>query len=179
VVNFKPARSPTCERESTKEGKLRDLPRFGEKERTKYLKAPSSLQESSGRFHVNTAEAGGPRLFHTLKSRKPSNPSRPPARCGEAKRPWAISTSCHPRDPHLAESTWTRSPSTSCISRHRSNAGTRRNKVSSPLGNGLQVDVELLEKENFGAAFYYGSKGHKRVPVAALPGTSMNTRAIG
>jgi len=39
------------------------------------------------------------------------------------------------------------------------------NKVSFTLENGLQVDVRLLEKENFGAALLYftGSKEHNVV----------------
>jgi len=60
-------------------------------------------------------------------------------------------------------STWTRLPSTSLhfpasIKRWR----TEKNKVSFTLENGLQVDVRMLEKENFGAALLYftGSKEH-------------------
>src|SRR5260370_1847633 len=39
-----------------KEGKLRDLPGFGEKSEQNILKAVEVFKKSSGRFHINTAE---------------------------------------------------------------------------------------------------------------------------
>src|SRR5260221_2509001 len=39
-----------------KEGKLRDLPGFGEKSEQNILKAVEVFKKSTGRFHINTAE---------------------------------------------------------------------------------------------------------------------------
>src|SRR6202044_1723124 len=40
-----------------KEGKLRDLPGFGEKTEQNILKAIEEFKKSSGRFHIDAAEA--------------------------------------------------------------------------------------------------------------------------
>src|SRR5260370_6740023 len=54
--NFKAATVADVER-IAKEGKLRDLPGFGEKSEQNVLKAVEVFKKSSGRFHLDTAEA--------------------------------------------------------------------------------------------------------------------------
>src|SRR5436853_52271 len=54
--NFKAGTVADVER-IAKEGELRDLPGFGEKSEQNILKAVEVFKKSSGRFHINTAEA--------------------------------------------------------------------------------------------------------------------------
>src|SRR5258707_6722624 len=54
--NFKAGSVADVER-IAKEGKLRDVPGFGEKSEQNILKAVEVFKKSSGRFHIDTAEA--------------------------------------------------------------------------------------------------------------------------
>src|ERR1700682_1229459 len=54
--NFKAGTVADVER-IAKEGKLRDVPGFGEKSEQNILKAVEVFKKSSGRFHIHTAEA--------------------------------------------------------------------------------------------------------------------------
>ena len=55
-ANFKAATVADVEK-IAREGKLRDLPGFGEKSEQNILKAVEVFKKSSGRFHIHTAEA--------------------------------------------------------------------------------------------------------------------------
>src|SRR5262249_12909238 len=136
-----------------KEGKLRDLPGFGEKSEQNILKAVEVFKKSTGRFLISRAEdaakaiaayierhgklAGSLRrgketvgdldLLVTLAEEKKAK---------NAKRQEAVDA--------LAEHIL-KYPGIDQTLAHG------ENKVSFTLEDGLQVDVRLLEKENFGA----------------------------
>ena len=155
-----------------KEGKLRDLPGFGEKSEQNILKAVEVFKKSTGRFLISRGEdaataiaayiekygklvesvtpAGSLRrgketigdldLLVTLAEDKKAK--SPPAKRQELVDDLAKYILKYPGiDQTLAHG---------------------ENKVSFMLEDGLQVDVRLLEKENFGAALLYftGSKEH-------------------
>jgi len=155
-----------------KEGKLRDLPGFGEKSEQNILKAVEVFKKSTGRFLISRGEdaataiaayiekygklvesvtpAGSLRrgketigdldLLVTLAEDKKAK--SPPAKRQELVDELAKYILKYPGiDQTLAHG---------------------ENKVSFMLEDGLQVDVRLLEKENFGAALLYftGSKEH-------------------
>jgi DNA polymerase (family 10) len=50
-----------------KEGKLRDLPGFGEKTEQNILKAVEVFKKSTGRFHIDTAEAAAAEIIAHIK----------------------------------------------------------------------------------------------------------------
>ena len=74
-----------------REGKLRDLPGFGEKSEENILKAAGAHKKSSGRFHVHVVEAEAQKLGEYIASSASwLAPSRLPDRCGAQRRPSAI-----------------------------------------------------------------------------------------
>src|SRR5271163_1117748 len=64
--NFKAATVADVEKVA-KEGKLRDLPGFGEKSEQNILKAIEVFKKSSGRFHIDTAEAAAAEIIAFIK----------------------------------------------------------------------------------------------------------------
>jgi DNA polymerase (family 10) len=148
-----------------REGKLRDLAGFGEKSEQNILKAIEVFKKSSGRFHLDMAErvagelvAHISKLGRAVQSVTPAGSLRryketvgdldllvtlPKGHTGE-KAIAALSK-------HILEF-----PGIEQVLAHGGN------KVSFVLDSGLQVDVRMLEPENFGAALLYftGSKEH-------------------
>jgi DNA polymerase (family X) len=165
-----------------KSGKLRDLPGFGEKSEQNILKAVEVFKKTTGRFLISRGEeaaktigayiekfgkavesvtpAGSLRrgketvgdldLLVTLteggEKKKEKPKSGPPRKAGPARQE---------EIDQLAEYIL-KFPGIDQTLAHG------ENKVSFTLADGLQVDVRLLEKENFGAALLYftGSKEH-------------------
>jgi DNA polymerase (family 10) len=149
-----------------KEGKLRDVEGFGEKSEQNILKAVEVFKRSSGRFHLNTAEAAAEAIGeHIKKAGGKSVESVTPA--GSLRRGketvgdldlLVTLADGHTSQKHvdaLAEHIL-KFPDIDQTLAHG------ENKVSFTLKDGLQVDVRLLKKENFGAALLYftGSKEH-------------------
>src|SRR5580700_9191193 len=148
-----------------KEGKLRDLPGFGEKSEQNILKAIEVFKKSSGRFHLDKAEAAAAEIIaHIKKAGKTVEEVTPAGSLRRGKETvgdldllltlGAGHTSQKQVDAlakHILEF-----PGIDQTLAHG------ENKVSFTLENGLQVDVRLLEKESFGAALLYftGSKEH-------------------
>jgi DNA polymerase (family X) len=148
-----------------KEGKLRDLPGFGEKTEQNILKAVEVFKKSSGRFLISTAEeAAAAIIAHIMKAGKAVESVTPAGSLRRGKETvgdldllltlGAGHTSQKQVDAlakHILEF-----PGIDQTLAHG------ENKVSFTLENGLQVDVRLLEKESFGAALLYftGSKEH-------------------
>jgi DNA polymerase (family 10) len=179
-----------------KEGKLRDLPGFGEKSEQNILKAVEVFKKSTGRFLISRgedaaaaigayierygklvesvtpagslrrgketigdldllvtlAESGEWRVAGGEKEKKEAKgkggPGKPgPYKDGEPSRQEMVDK--------LAEYILKYSGIDQTLAHGE-------NKVSFTLEDGLQVDVRLLEKENFGAALLYftGSKEH-------------------
>jgi DNA polymerase (family X) len=146
-----------------REGKIRELPRMGEKHEQKLLKAIEDYRRISGRFLIDAAEAEAQKLtdylakFPGIDRITPAGSLRRgretvgdldilvtgTACCSEGGRQKAVE--------YIAQYP----PLMSII-------GQGDNKISFRLRNDLQVDVRLLPPESFGAAMQYftGSKSH-------------------
>ena len=162
--NFKAATVADVER-LAREQKLRDLPGFGERSEQNILKAVEVFKKSTGRFLIHTAEAAALALAEHIKRAGKGVDSVTPA--GSLRRgketvgdldllvTLADGFTSQKHVDALAEHIL-RFPDIDQKLAHG------ENKVSFTLTNGLQVDVRLLERENFGAALMYftGSKEH-------------------
>jgi DNA polymerase (family 10) len=146
-----------------REGKIRELPRMGEKHEAKLLKAIEDYRRVSGRFLIDAAETEADKLaeyvrkFPGIDKITPAGSLRRgretvgdldilvtgPACASEEGRQKAID--------HVAQYP----PLIDIIARGD-------NKISFHLRSGMQVDVRLLPPESFGAAMQYftGSKAH-------------------
>src|SRR5438067_8054497 len=146
-----------------REGKIRELPRMGEKHEQKLLKAIEDYRRIAGRFLLNVAEVQAEKIAEHLKDYPGVEKAIPagslrrgretvgdldilvtgPACCNDDDREKLIEHII--KLPGLME----------IIARGE-------NKVSFRLRGGMQVDVRVLPPESFGAALQYftGSKGH-------------------
>ncbi len=145
------------------EGKIRELPRMGEKQEAKLLKAIQDYRRIAGRFLLDAAEAQAEKIIDHLKGFPGVEKVTPAgslrrgretvgdldilvtgkACCNDATREKLIDHVI--KLPGLME----------IIARGE-------NKVSFRLRAGMQVDVRFLAPESFGAALQYftGSKAH-------------------
>jgi DNA polymerase (family X) len=148
-----------------REGKLRDLPGFGEKSEQNILKAIEVFRKSTGRFLINVAEQAGAAITeHILKAGKAVESVRPSGSLRRGKETVGDldllltlgAGYTKQKDVDALAEHILKFPAIDQVLAHG------ENKVSFTLTNGLQVDVRLLEKENFGAALLYftGSKEH-------------------
>src|SRR5271168_5000963 len=148
-----------------KAGKLRDLAGFGEKSEQNILKAVEVFKKSSGRFHINDAEAAALAITDHIEKHGKGVASVTPA--GSLRRGKEtvgdLDLLVTMADGHTSQK------HVDALAKHilefpgiDQTLAHGENKVSFTLENGLQVDVRLLEKENFGAALLYftGSKEH-------------------
>jgi DNA polymerase (family X) len=146
-----------------REGKIRELPRMGEKHEQKLLKAIEDYRRIAGRFLLNVGEVQAEKIAEHLKDYPGVEKAVPagslrrgretvgdldilvtgPACCTDDDREKLIEHII--KLPGLME----------IIARGE-------NKVSFRLRGGMQVDVRFLPPESFGAAMQYftGSKGH-------------------
>src|SRR5690242_13018009 len=146
-----------------REGKIRTLPRMGEKHEAKLLKAIEDYRRIAGRFLLETAQIQADKIIEHLKAYQCIEKATPAgslrrgretvgdldilvtgaACCDDAARQNLIEHII--KLPGLME----------IIARGE-------NKVSFRLRGGMQVDVRLLPPESFGAAMQYftGSKAH-------------------
>jgi DNA polymerase (family X) len=162
--NFKAATVADVER-LAREQKLRDLPGFGEKSEQNILKAVDVFKKSTGRFLIHTAEAAALALAEHIKKAGKAVDSVTPA--GSLRR-GKETVGDLDLLVTLADG-FTSQKHVDALAEHilkfpdiDQKLAHGENKVSFTLTNGLQVDVRLLEKENFGAALMYftGSKEH-------------------
>ena len=166
-----------------KAGKLRDLPGFGEKSEQNILKAVEVFKKSSGRFLISRGEEAAEKIGAYIEKYGKLVESVTPAgslrrgketvgdldllvtladESGERKQAKGKSTAKNGRattsqdDVDALAEYILKYPGIDQTLAHG------ENKVSFTLEDGLQVDVRLLEKENFGAALLYftGSKEH-------------------
>src|SRR5712691_5618123 len=162
--NFKAATVADVEK-LAREGKLRDLAGFGEKSEQNILKAVEVFKKSSGRFHIHTAEAAAQLIIAHIQKAGAAVESVTPAgslrRGKETIGDLDLLLTLAPG--HTSQK------QIDALAAHilkfpgiDQTLAHGENKVSFTLENALQVDVRLLEKENFGAALLYftGSKEH-------------------
>ena len=148
-----------------KEGKLRDLPGFGEKSEQNILKAIEVFKKSSGRFHIDTAENAAKAIIEHIRKAGEAVATVTPA--GSLRRGKEtvgdLDLLVTLADGHTSEK------HVDALAKHileypgvDQTLAHGENKVSFTLEDGLQVDVRLLDKESFGAALLYftGSKEH-------------------
>lgn len=146
-----------------REGKIRTLPRMGEKQETKLLKAIEDYRRIAGRFLIETAQIQADKIIEHLSAYPGIDQATPAgslrrgretvgdldilvtgaACCDDAERQKLIEHII--KLPGLME----------IIARGE-------NKVSFRMRGGMQVDVRLLPPDSFGAAMQYftGSKAH-------------------
>jgi DNA polymerase (family 10) len=155
-----------------KEGKLRDLPGFGEKSEQNILKAVEVFKKSTGRFLISRGEDAATAIAAYIEKYGKLVESVTPAgslrrgketigdldllvTLAEDKKAKSAPAKQQKLVDELAKYIL-KYPGIDQTLAHG------ENKVSFTLEDGLQVDVRLLEKENFGAALLYftGSKEH-------------------
>ncbi len=146
-----------------REGKIRILPRMGEKHEQKLLKAIEDYRRIAGRFLLDTAEDHAQKIVEHLRDYPGVEKATPagslrrgretvgdldilvtgPACCDDAERQKLIE--------HIIK-----------LPGFMEIIARGENKVSFRMRGGMQVDVRFLPPESFGAAMQYftGSKGH-------------------
>lgn len=146
-----------------REGKIRELPRMGEKQEQKLLKAIEDYRRIAGRFLLDAAEAQAQKIAELLKDYPGLEKAVPagslrrgretvgdldilvtgPACCDGGERQKLIE--------HIIK-----------LAGLMEIIARGENKVSFRLRGGMQVDVRFLPPESFGAAMQYftGSKAH-------------------
>jgi DNA polymerase (family 10) len=148
-----------------REGKLRDLPGFGEKSEQNILKAVETHKRSTGRFRLDTAEAAAAAIIaHIEKYPKAVGSVTPAGSLRRAKETVGdLDLLLTIADGYTAQK------HVDALAEHILKypridqvLAKGENKVSFTLDNGLQVDVRLLDKNSFGAALLYftGSREH-------------------
>jgi DNA polymerase (family 10) len=147
------------------EGKLRDVPGFGEKSEQNILKAVEAFKRSTGRFLLSRTEAAAEALrAHIQKAGKAVESVTAAGSLRRGKETVGdLDLLVTLADGYTAQK------NVDALSEHilkfpdiDQTLAHGENKVSFTLENGLQVDVRLLKKENFGAALLYftGSREH-------------------
>jgi DNA polymerase (family X) len=147
------------------DGKLRDLPGFGEKSEENILKAAEAFKRMSGRFLLSVAEDAAQKLCAYIAEAGSAVETVTPAgsmrRGKETVGDLDLVVTMRPGQD--------KRKNIDAVAEHiLKYAGIQQtlahgeNKVSMVLASGLQVDVRLLEKNSYGAAMLYftGSKEH-------------------
>ncbi len=162
--NFKAATVDDIER-LAREQKLRDLPGFGEKTEENILRAVEVFKKSTGRYHIHVVEELAEQLIAHARAYGKQVESVEPAgslrrgreTVGDLDLLLTLSSVKHSqKDVDAVADHVVRFPGVDQV------LARGENKVSFRLNAGIQVDVRLLEKKNFGAALLYftGSKEH-------------------
>src|SRR5215475_2514439 len=154
-----------------KEGKLRDLPGFGEKSEQNILKAVEVFKKSTGRFLISRAEDAAKAIgTYIEKHGKLVESVRPAGSLRRGKETVGdLDLLVTLTEEKKAKGGGKRQEAVDALAEHilkypgiDQTLAHGENKVSFTLEDGLQVDVRMLEKGNFGAALLYftGSKEH-------------------
>ena len=146
-----------------REGKLRELPRMGEKQEQKILKAIEGYRRIAGRFLLDVAERVAEELVAHLKGVAGVEKVTPAGSLRRGRETvgdldmlvTGKACSQEAQREALIEHVLKFPGITEVLARGE-------NKVSFKLRSGMQVDVRLLPPESFGAAMLYftGSKSH-------------------
>jgi DNA polymerase (family X) len=146
-----------------REGKIRELPRMGEKHEQKLLKAIEDYRRISGRFLIDAAETEATKLTEYLakypgvdRITTAGSLRRGRETVGDLDVLVTGSACCDEIERQKAVRYVAEYPPLMSI------VAQGDNKISFQLRSGMQVDVRLLPPESFGAAMQYftGSKAH-------------------
>jgi DNA polymerase (family 10) len=146
-----------------REGKIRELPRMGEKHEAKLLKAIEDYRRISGRFLIDVAEAEAEKLtayiekFPGIDKITPAGSLRRGRETAGDLDMLVTGKACTTEEGRQQAIAYVGKypPLMDVIA-------SGDNKISFHLRSGMQVDVRLLPPESFGAAMQYftGSKAH-------------------
>ena len=146
-----------------REGKIRELPRMGEKQEQKLLKAIEDYRRIAGRFLLDAAEREAQKIVNHLKDYPEVEKVTPAGSLRRGRETvgdldiLVTGKACCDNDTRekLIEHIIKLPGLMEIIARGE-------NKVSFRLRGGMQVDVRLLPPESYGAAMQYftGSKAH-------------------
>ncbi len=146
-----------------REGKIRELPRMGEKHEAKLLKAIEDYRRIGGRFLISVAQDEADKLDEYL-AKYPGIDKITPAgslrrgrdTVGDLDILVTGKACCSEEDRQKAMAYVAKYPPLMDV------IASGDNKISFRLRSGMQVDVRLLPPESFGAAMQYftGSKAH-------------------
>jgi len=146
-----------------REGKIRELPRMGEKHEQKLLKAIEDYRRIGGRFLIDAAETEAAKLTEYLSKFtgfEKITPAGSLRRGRETVGDLDILVTgpgcCSPAEREQAVAYVAKYPPLMDI------LASGDNKISFRVRTGMQIDVRLLPPESFGAAMQYftGSKAH-------------------
>jgi DNA polymerase (family X) len=146
------------------EGKLRLLEGFGEKTEQNILTAAKNFKKSSGRFRLNDADETAQHLIAHIQ--KVGDQIESVTVAGSFRRGKEtigdLDLLVTLGKKHTPKSIEAISEHILTYSSIEQTLARGENKVSFRLSNGMQVDVRLLDKTNYGAALLYftGSKEH-------------------
>ena len=146
-----------------KEGKIQELPRMGEKQEKKILKAIEDYRRIGGRYLIDTAEAECEKLTAYL-SAVPGIEKITPAGSLRRGRETVGDLDILVTGKACVDDT-TRASCIDHIAKYpplMDVIARGDNKISFRVRNGMQIDVRLLSPDSFGAAMQYftGSKAH-------------------
>ena len=146
-----------------REGKIRELPRMGEKHEAKLLKAIEDYRRIGGRFLIDAAEAEAAKLTAYLETYPGIDKITPAGSLRRGRETvgdldiLVTGKACTTEEGRLKAIAYVAQypPLMDVIA-------SGDNKISFHLRSGMQVDVRLLPPESFGAAMQYftGSKAH-------------------
>lgn len=146
-----------------REGKLHELPRLGEKQEQKILKAIEDYRRIAGRFCLDEADKVAEKLIEHLSGLPGVDKITPAGSLRRGRETVGdldilVTGKCCSNE-RQREAVIEKIVSFPGI---RDVIGRGENKVSFRLRSGMQVDVRLLPPESFGAAMQYftGSKSH-------------------
>ena len=146
-----------------REGKIRELPRMGEKQEKKLLKAIEDYRRIGGRYLIDAAEDEAEKLTQYLKKCAGIDKITPAGSLRRGRETvgdldiLVTGKACTSEEGRQKAISYVAKypPLTEVIA-------SGDNKISFRLRSGMQVDVRLLPPESFGAAMQYftGSKAH-------------------
>jgi DNA polymerase (family 10) len=146
-----------------REGKIRELPRMGEKHEAKLLKAIEDYRRIGGRFLIDAGETEAEKLTEYLEKFPGIDKITPAGSLRRGRETvgdldiLVTGTACSTEEG--------RQKAIAYVSQYpplMDVIASGDNKISFHLRSGMQVDVRLLPPESFGAAMQYftGSKAH-------------------